>query len=211
MAHQQIRLGLTGGIGSGKSTVASMFAALGAIVIDADAISRSLTEAHGAAMETIKLQFGDDMVSSDGSLNRNRMRDLVFTDVSAKKNLENIIHPLVKLEIQRQEQSIADSGYQLIVYDIPLLVESQNWRHRLAKVLVVDCLEQTQIRRVMLRNTLKQADVEKIIGNQASRKMRNNAADIVIFNDSITIEQLREQVMHTAQQLQRPFDERKKL
>jgi dephospho-CoA kinase len=137
------------------------------------------------------------------------MRDLVFTDVIAKNNLENIIHPLIKLEVQRQEQSAAVSKAQLIVYDIPLLVESQNWRHKLAKILVIDCLEQTQISRVMLRNTLKQADVENIIGNQASRKMRNSAADFVIFNDSITVEQLREQVMHAAQQLQRPFDERK--
>jgi dephospho-CoA kinase len=211
MSHQPTRLGLTGGIGSGKSTVASMFVALGAMVIDADAISRSLTSAHGAAVETIKLKFGNDMVNSDGSLNRNRMRDLVFADVSARETLENIVHPLIKVEIQRQEQSALASEAQLIVYDIPLLVESQNWRHRLAYVLVVDCLEQTQISRVMLRNTLKQADVEKIIGNQASRKIRNSAADFVIFNDSITVEQLREQVMHAAQQLQRPFDERKKL
>jgi dephospho-CoA kinase len=211
MSHQPTRLGLTGGIGSGKSTVASMFVALGAMVIDADAISRSLTTAHGAAVETIKLKFGNDMVNSDGSLNRNRMRDLVFADVSARETLENIVHPLIKVEIQRQEQSALASEAQLIVYDIPLLVESQNWRHRLAYVLVVDCLEQTQISRVMLRNTLKQADVEKIIGNQASRKIRNSAADFVIFNDSITVEQLREQVTHAAQQLQRPFDERKKL
>lgn len=211
MSHQPTRLGLTGGIGSGKSTVASMFVALGAMVIDADAISRSLTSAHGAAVETIKLKFGNDMVNSDGSLNRNRMRDLVFADVSARETLENIVHPLIKVEIQRQEQSALASEAQLIVYDIPLLVESQNWRHRLAYVLVVDCLEQTQISRVMLRNTLKQADVEKIIGNQASRKIRNSAADFVIFNDSITVEQLREQVTHAAQQLQRPFDERKKL
>jgi dephospho-CoA kinase len=211
MSHQPTRLGLTGGIGSGKSTVASMFVALGAMVIDADAISRSLTSAYGAAIETIKLKFGNDMVNSDGSLNRNRMRDLVFADVSAREALENIVHPLIKVEIQRQEKSALASEAQLIVYDIPLLVESQNWRHRLAYVLVVDCLEQTQISRVMLRNTLKQADVEKIIGNQASRKIRNSAADFVIFNDSITVEQLREQVTHAAQQLQRPFDERKKL
>jgi dephospho-CoA kinase len=209
MSHQPTRLGLTGGIGSGKSTVAGMFIALGAVVIDADAISRSLTAAQGAAMQRIRIHFGRDMVNSDGSLNRNRMRDLVFTDVIAKNNLENIIHPLIKLEVQRQEQSAAVSKAQLIVYDIPLLVESQNWRHKLAKILVIDCLEQTQISRVMLRNTLKQADVENIIGNQASRKMRNSAADFVIFNDSITVEQLREQVMHAAQQLQRPFDERK--
>ena len=211
MSHQPTRLGLTGGIGSGKSTVAGMLKALGAVVIDADAISRSLTAAHGAAIEAIKQQFGEAMISADGSLNRNRMRDLVFTDSDVKKRLESIIHPLIRLEIQRQEQSAISLGTKLIVYDIPLLVESANWRPVLDQVLVVDCLEQTQIERVMARNTLKQEDVKKIIANQASRKMRNSAADIVIFNDSITVEQLREQVTLIAQHLQHPFDERKKL
>ena len=211
MPHQPTRLGLTGGIGSGKSTVANMLAALGAVVIDADAISRSLTAAHGAAMEAIKQQFGEAMISADGSLNRNRMRDLVFADSDAKNRLESITHPLIKLEIQRQEQSAISLGTKLIVYDIPLLVESTNWRPVLDQVLVVDCLEQTQIERVMTRNMLKQEDVKKILANQASRKMRNSAADIVIFNDSITVEQLREQVTLVAQQFQHPFDERKKL
>lgn len=211
MLHQPTRLGLTGGIGSGKSTVAGMLTALGAVVIDADAISRSLTTTHGAAIETIKQQFGEAMISADGSLNRNCMRDLVFTDSDAKNRLESIIHPLIKLEIQRQEQSAISLGTKLIVYDIPLLVESTNWRPVLDQVLVVDCLEQTQIERVMARNTLEQEDVKKIIANQASRKMRNSAADIVIFNDSITVEQLREQVTLIAQHLQHPFDERKKL
>jgi dephospho-CoA kinase len=211
MSHQPTRLGLTGGIGSGKSTVAGMFAALGAVVIDADAISRSLTAPHGAAIETIKYQFGEAMISVDSSLSRDRMRELVFTDIGAKKRLEAIIHPLIKLEMQRQDQAAMASGVKLIVYDIPLLVESQNWRAILDQVLVIDCLEQTQINRVMLRNTLKQEDVEKIIASQASRKMRNSAADMVIFNDSITVEHLREQVTHVAQHLLHPFDERKKL
>ena len=211
MPDQLTRLGLTGGIGSGKSTVANMFTALGAVVIDADAISRSLTTTHGAAIEAIKQQFGEAMISADGSLNRNRMRDLVFTDSDLKNRLERIIHPLIKLEIQRQEQTAVLLGAKLIVYDIPLLVETTNWRPVLDQVLVVDCLEQTQIERVMARNTLKQKDVKKIIANQASRKMRHGAADIVIFNDSITVEQLREQVTQVVQHLQHPFDERKKL
>jgi dephospho-CoA kinase len=201
MPHQPTRLGLTGGIGSGKSTVADIFATLGAVVIDADGISRSLTAPHGAAIETIKQQFGEDMISADGSLNRDRMRDLVFIDVVAKKCLEAIIHPLIKLEMQRQDQAAVASGAKLIVYDIPLLVESKNWRPTLDKILVIDCLEQTQINRVILRNKLKTADVKKIISSQASRKMRNSAADIVIFNDSITVEQLREQVTHLAKHL----------
>jgi dephospho-CoA kinase len=211
MSHQPKRLGLTGGIGSGKSTVAGMFAALGAVVVDADAISRSLTAPRGAAIEAIKQQFGITMINADGSLNRDRMRDLAFTDFNAKKRLESIIHPLIKLEMQRQDQSALNSMVALIVYDIPLLVESQNWRPILDQILVIDCLEQTQINRVMRRNTLKREDIEKIIASQASRKMRNSTADILIFNDSITVEHIREQVTHVALHVMRPFDERKKL
>ena len=211
MSHQSTRLGLTGGIGSGKSTVANMFSALGALVIDADAISRSLTAPHGAAIEAIKLQFGEAMIKADGSLNRDRMRELVFTDISAKKRLEATLHPLIKLEMQRQDQVAMTSGTKLIVYDIPLLVESQNWRAILDQILVIDCFESTQINRVMQRNTFKQVDVEKIIASQASRKMRNSAADILIFNDSITVEQLRERVTQVVKHVQHPFDERKKL
>jgi dephospho-CoA kinase len=211
MSHQPTRLGLTGGIGSGKSTVASMFASLGAAVIDADAISRSLTTPQGIAIEAIKLEFGDAMVHTNGALDRNRMRDLVFTDAGAKKRLENIIHPLIKLEIQQQDQEAVNVGIDLIVYDIPLLVESDSWRAKLDKVLVIDCLETTQISRVMLRNSLKREAIEKIIGSQASRKMRNHAADMLIFNDSITVEQLHEHVVQIAQLIKQPFDERKKL
>jgi dephospho-CoA kinase len=198
LANPPTRLGLTGGIGSGKSTVAGMFAASGAAVIDADAISRSLTAPRGAAVETIKQQFGEAMIGTDGSLNRDSMRDLIFKDPEAKKRLEGIIHPLIKLEMQQQDQAAVDSEVNLIVYDIPLLVESLNWRTILDKVLVIDCLESTQISRVVQRNTLNQKDVEKIIASQASRKMRNSAADMIIFNDSITIDDLREKVRHVA-------------
>jgi dephospho-CoA kinase len=211
MSHQPTRLGLTGGIGSGKSTVAVIFVALGAVVIDADAISRSLTAPHGAAIETIKQQFGETMISGDGSLDRDRMRDLAFIDSDAKKRLEGILHPLIKLEMQRQDQSAFGAAENLIVYDIPLLAESQNWRPILDRILVIDCLEQTQINRVMRRNTLKQSDVERIITNQATRKMRNSVADILIFNDSITVEELTALVKQVAKHLQQPFDERKKL
>jgi dephospho-CoA kinase len=203
MSYQTTRLGLTGGIGSGKSTVAKMFATLGAAVIDADAVSRSLTASQGKAIEAIKLEFDDAMISADGSLDRQRMRDLVFSNESAKKRLENIIHPLIKREIQQQDQAAVNAGIRVIVYDIPLLVESNNWRPMLNQVLVIDCLEQTQIERVILRNTLKKEDVEKIMANQANRKMRNSAADILIFNDSITVEQLGQQVSQVAQRLKR--------
>ena len=211
MSYQPTRLGLTGGIGSGKSSVANIFASLGAAVIDADAISRSLTSPQGKAIEALKLEFGVTMISADGGLDRQRMRLLVFSSASAKKRLENIMHPMIKREIQLQDQAALNANSYLIVYDIPLLVESNNWRPILDQVLVIDCLEQTQIERVMLRNALKKEDVEKIMANQANRKMRNCAADVLIFNDSITIEQLGEQVKQVAQHFKRPFDERKKL
>jgi dephospho-CoA kinase len=208
--QQPQRLGLTGGIGSGKSTVAGMLTTLGAVVIDADAISRSLTAPRGGAIEEIKLQFGNAMISEDGSLDRNRMRGLVFSDIGAKTRLESIIHPLIKLEMQQQNRVAVASGAKLIVYDVPLLVESPHWRPMLDQVLVIDCLEQTQIARVILRNSLKTEDIKKIIASQASRKMRNSAADMLIFNDSISIEQLRLQVTQVAKHFERQFDERKK-
>lgn len=199
MATQNIRLGLTGGIGSGKSTVATMITSFGAAMIDADAISKRLTASNGEAISTIKEQFGELFINKDGSLNRNHMRDLIFSDSDAKRRLEKIIHPLVKIEIERQDQLAVSLGKRLIVYDIPLLVESSNWRPVLDNVLVTDCLEQTQIDRVILRNGLKAEEIQKIIASQASRKIRNSAADMLIFNDSISIEQLRQQVKQVSQ------------
>jgi dephospho-CoA kinase len=199
MATQNIRLGLTGGIGSGKSTVATMITSFGAAMIDADAISKRLTASNGEAISTIKEQFGELFINKDGSLNRNHMRDLIFSDSDAKRRLEKIIHPLVKIEIERQDQLAVSLGKRLIVYDIPLLVESSNWRPALDNVLVTDCLEQTQIDRVILRNGLKAEEIQKIIASQTSRKIRNSAADMLIFNDSISIEQLRQQVKQVSQ------------
>ena len=199
MVIQCKRLGLTGGIGSGKSTVATMFASFGAALIDADAISRRLTASNGMAISTIREQFGEMFIDQDGSLNRKHMRDLIFGDTDAKRRLEKIIHPLIKLEIERQDQLAVSLGKRLIVYDIPLLIESLNWRPVLDNVLVIDCLEQTQIDRVKLRNTLKTEEIQKIIASQANRKIRNSAADMLIFNDSISIEQLRQQVKQVSQ------------
>jgi dephospho-CoA kinase len=201
MSHHPLRLGLTGGIGSGKSTVAKMLADFGAVVIDADLISRSLTAPQGMAIEAIRIEFGDIMITPENSLDRERMRDLIFTHASAKSRLESIIHPLVKLETLRQYQSALKANSKLVVYDIPLLAESANWRPVLDQILVIDCLEETQIKRVMTRNNLKHIDVAKIISNQANRKMRNSVADILIFNDSISVEQLRAQVMQVTQHL----------
>lgn len=176
-----LRVGLTGGIGSGKSTVAQVLTDCGAAVIDSDAISRLLTLPGGAAIEPIAKQFGPQFITPEGALDRDLMRQLVFADAGAKKQLESIVHPLVGEEAIRQAAR-ADSV--CIVFDVPLLVESQRWRQRVDQVLVVDCTEATQISRVMARNGWTQEAVGRILASQASRDQRLAAADICIYNDA---------------------------
>ncbi len=193
-----LKLGLTGGIGSGKSTVASMLGHLGATVLDADAISRQTSAVGGAAIPAISQVFGADFIGLDGSLNRDAMRNLIFTDPGAKTQLEAIIHPLVGLEMGRLEQQALASGCPLLVLDIPLLVESSRWRPRLDLVLVVDCESETQIRRVMQRSAWSRAQVQQAVLAQASRQLRLSAADVVICNDGIDIPALELQVQQWA-------------
>ena len=190
-----LRIGLTGGIGSGKSTVAQMLQARGAAVIDADAIARQVTAAHGAAMPAIAHTFGPDFVTADGALDRERMRAHVFSQPQAKQALEAIIHPLVAQETQRQAQEALAKGHNTLVFDVPLLVESgARWRTQVDRVLVVDCSEATQIQRVMARNGLSREIVQSIIAAQASRTQKLAAADWVIDNDGISLEALRIEV-----------------
>lgn len=185
-----LRLGLTGGIGSGKSTVAQMLVAGGATLIDADAVSRGLTAAGGLAMPAIAAAFGADVVRPDGALDRDRMRAQVFADASARARLEAIVHPLVQQETTRAANAAQAAGAPIVVFDIPLLTESGHWRTRLHRVLVVDCSAETQIARVMARNGLPRAQVEAIIAAQASRLHRLAIADAVVFNDGLTLEAL---------------------
>lgn len=185
-----LRLGLTGGIGSGKSTVAQMLVAGGATLIDADAVSRGLTAAGGLAMPAIAAAFGADVVQPDGALDRDRMRAQVFADASARARLEAIVHPLVQQETTRAANAAQAAGAPIVVFDIPLLTESGHWRTRLDRVLVVDCSTETQIARVMARNGLPRAQVEAIIAAQASRPHRLAIADAVVFNDGLTLEAL---------------------
>ncbi len=192
------RLGLTGGIGSGKSTVAQMLAECGAVVIDADALARSATQASGAAIAAIALDFGDQMIGADGAMDRDTMRELVYADANAKRRLEAIVHPLVQQQAQQQEDQAVRAGSACIVFDVPLLVESGRWRSRLDRVLVVDCLTPTQIDRVTARSALPRAAVEKIMASQASRMQRLQAADLVLFNDGLTLDQLRSEVLQVA-------------
>lgn len=191
MVTSVFRLGLTGGIGSGKSTVAQRLQERGATLIDADHISRSLTAVGGAALSRIAQTFGADLIDGQGALNRARMRELVFADRRARQQLEGILHPLIAEQTNQLHQAAIAADSKLIVHDIPLLVESGHWRGKLDGVLVVDCRESTQIERVMARSGLSLEAVQNIIAAQATRAQRLAAADWVLYNDEgITINSL---------------------
>ena len=188
------RLGLTGGIGSGKSTAAQFLSNLGAAVIDADAISRAVTAPKGAAIAALLTEFGGDCITPQGALDRDRMRSLVYSDASARKRLEAIVHPLVGQEIARQADAAVQAGSPCLVFDIPLLVESSRWRQNLHQVLVIDCSAERQIQRVMARSGLAREAVEAIMRSQAPREVRLQGSDIVIFNDAVDLTQLESEV-----------------
>lgn len=191
LSQRPLRIGLTGGIGSGKSTVAHMLTQLGATLVDADAISRASTAAGGAAIEPIRQAFGGALIDRSGALNRDGMRPLIFQDSSARQRLEAIVHPIVRAEIERQCQIAASD---CVVLDIPLLVESPHWRERAHTLWVVDCQPGTQIERVMQRTGWPAAQVEAVLAAQASREQRLQVADTVINNDHTTLQQLETQV-----------------
>ena len=184
-----LRIGLTGGIGSGKSSVGTLLGQLGAAVIDTDLIARQLTLPGGAAIDAIARDFGPQLIAADGALDRTRMRELVFADPGAKRRLESILHPLIGAETERQAGAATVSAPAL-VFDVPLLVESGRWRDKVDKVLVVDCREATQVERVVRRSGWTPEAVRAVIASQATRAQRRACADAVIFNDGITPEQL---------------------
>jgi len=189
--HPLFRLGLTGGIGSGKSTVAAFLAQAGAAVMDADAISRTLTQAGGLAIPAILAEFGETLITPDGAMNRDAMRALVFSNPLTKRQLEAIIHPLVAQALQAQTQAAMEAGKLCLVFDVPLLVESgERWRRQVDWVCVVDCQTETQIQRVMARNSLARPEIEAIMAQQASRAQRLAHADVVIYNDGLDLDQL---------------------
>lgn len=188
--HELLRIGLTGGIGSGKSTVANMLAEAGAWVIDADALSRESTAAGGAAIAPIAAHFGAEYVDAHGALDRARMRALVFSDPAARARLEAIVHPHVLRAIAEQEQAARQAGVPVAVLDIPLLVESRRWAAQLDAVLVVDCTTETQIERVVRRSAMARPQVEAVLAAQASRAQRRARADAVIFNEGLSLPEL---------------------
>ena len=195
---QRLTVGLTGGIGSGKTTVAHMLAGCGATIIDADAISRSLTEAGGAALIPIKQLFGEEVIGTDGALNRGAMREIVFAQPASRTKLEAIIHPLVQM---RMSAAIQNAPTDVVVLDIPLLVESPRWRKQIDLIVVVDCNVETQVSRVMQRNGWAASTIEAIIQSQATRGDRLKAADVVIFNEKSNLSILKNQVNSLGNQL----------
>jgi dephospho-CoA kinase len=185
------RIGLTGGIGSGKSTVARCLVECGALLVDSDAIARDLTAPGGAALPALAAEFGADLINAEGALDRERMRALAFGDGAAKLRLEAVLHPMIGEETLRRA---ATAGERCVVFDVPLLTESRQWRTRVERVLVVDCREATQIERVMQRSGWSADAVQRVIGQQATRERRRAIADAVIFNDGLPLEQLTQQV-----------------
>ncbi|AKU22398.1 dephospho-CoA kinase [Massilia sp. NR 4-1] len=177
--NKKFTIGLTGGIGSGKSLVADMFAARGASIVDTDQIAHSLTGPHGAAMPALLAAFGPGFADASGAMDRARMRALVFSDPQAKQRLEAILHPRIR-EATMAAAAMAEGDYVLLA--VPLLVESDNWKERVDRVLVVDCPEEVQLARVMARNGLAEAQVRAIMANQASRQQRLEAADDIVDN-----------------------------
>ena len=190
--NTRLRIGLTGGIGSGKSTVAALLVQHGALLVDTDAIARELTLSGGAAIESIRTAFGAAFIDPVGALDRPRMRELAFSDPTAKRRLEAILHPLIGSETERRFDAAASP---VVVFDVPLLVESgARWRRKVDIVLVVDCLESTQISRVSRRGGWKPESAAAVVAQQAARTARRACADAVIYNEGISLEQLATEV-----------------
>jgi dephospho-CoA kinase len=183
-------VGLTGGIGSGKSAAAVEFGRLGATLVDSDAIAHELTRAGGAAMPLVRAQFGNDYVDASGAMDRTSMRALAFRDPAARKKLEALLHPLIRAESERR--IVAATG-PYVIDVVPLLVESDAYRRRVARVLVVDCPPEVQMARVRQRSGLSEDEVARIIGAQITREVRLAAADDVIDNSG-TLDALHKQV-----------------
>ena len=189
----RLRFGLTGGIGSGKSTVGAMLASLGALVIDTDLIARRLTLAGGAAIEAIRASFGAEFIAADGSLDRPRMRLAAFNDSAVRARLEGILHPLIGVEVER-EADAAPANAPALVFDVPLLIGSGRWRSRVDAVWVVDCDESLQIARVGARPGWSEAAARAVIAQQATRRERRAGADAVIHNAGISLVDLADEV-----------------
>lgn len=178
------KLGVTGGVGSGKSTVAHLLQRHGAGIVDADALAHGLTARGGAAIEKIRAEFGAAAIAPEGALDRTKMRAWAFADRSVRHRLEAVLHPLIRSEAEQQAHALSAQGAPYIAFVIPLLIESGHWRGQLDRVLVVDCSETVQIERVASRPGLDRDTAARIIAAQASRAQRLAAADDVLFNEA---------------------------
>jgi dephospho-CoA kinase len=187
MATAPLKIGLTGGIGSGKSTGAAMLVRLGATLIDTDAIAHALTAADGAALPALQREFGDAVFNTDGSLDRAAMRNRAFADATVRHRLEAVLHPVIGAEAQRQADAATAPA---LVFDVPLLAESNHWRTRVHRVLVIDCSADTQVERVSARPGWTREAAIRAIAAQATREARRAIADAVIFNDGISLSEL---------------------
>ena len=176
-------IGLTGGIGSGKTAVSTLLSDLGAGIVDADLIAHQLTAPNGKAIPFIAKEFGPDFIAPHGGLDRAKMRALVFEDPPSRIRLEQITHPLIRDEAIRQALELAEKGVPYIVFVVPLLVESAAWKKLVVHIIVVDCPEEAQIERVMQRSNLSRTQVQGILGAQAGRQERLSCADTIIEND----------------------------
>ena len=193
-------IGLTGGIGSGKTAVSDLLGKLGAGVIDTDLISHQITAPGGKAIPLITKEFGADFIDPQGALERPKMRALVFADSNARQALEKITHPLIQQETAKQAFELAKSGAPYLVFVVPLLIESGSWVNLIDYLIVVDCPEEIQIQRVMHRSNMTRLDVENILKAQTSRKVRLAAANAVIENQG-SLDELKSEVLKLHQEL----------
>lgn len=202
MRGRASRIGLTGGIGSGKSTFGALLQKRGAALVDSDQIARQVTGPGGAAIAAIVQRFGPEFVDDTGALDRGRMRELAYSAPDARTALEAIVHPLVSLHSSQQAQAAEDAGTRVIVFDVPLLVESGRWVQRLDAVIVIDCPPSVQIQRVMSRSGLNRSTVEAILAAQSPRNIRRASADIVVHNgDNCTLADLHKMAEQVATRL----------
>jgi dephospho-CoA kinase len=193
-------IGLTGGIGSGKTAVGKSLAKLGAGIVDTDFIAHQITAPHGKAIALIRDQFGSEFIGVDGALDRSKMRTLVFENPEARKMLEAITHPLIRQETILQALKLAKDGVLYLVFVVPLLIESGNWQGVIDHLVVMDCPEETQIERVVQRSNLAHHEVERILAAQASRQERLSHADTVIKNQG-SLEDLEVEVQNLHQKI----------
>ena len=175
-------IGLTGGIGCGKSTVSDMFAKLGAGIIDTDVIAHKLTNSDGAAIHAIRSAFGNEYIKNDGSLDRDKMRGLIFSDAAAKRQLENILHPLILEKTKEKIKELNSAPYIIII--VPLLFQSPRFQKMVQRILLVDCAKEKQVSRVVGRSKISEAEVYSIIDQQTPRAELLKLTDDVIHNDA---------------------------